>query len=65
MACDTTVRDRAVDTVRQAAHVAHEAPLERSVAWEAGEVAVATVTYLALVEAERASSFVDAHVRQP
>jgi hypothetical protein len=28
-------------------------------------VAAATVTYLALVEAESASSFVDAHVRQP
>lgn len=37
MACDTTVRDRAVDTVRQAAHVAHEAGLLKTLATDAVE----------------------------
>jgi hypothetical protein len=37
MADDTTIRDRAVDTVRQAAHVAHEARLLKTLATDAVE----------------------------
>jgi len=37
MASDTTIRDRAVDTVRQAAHVAHEARLLKTLATDAME----------------------------
>ena len=37
MARDMTVRDRAADTVRQAAHVAHEARLLKSLATDAVE----------------------------
>ena len=37
MASDTSIRDRAVDTVRQAAHVAHEARLLKTLATDAME----------------------------
>jgi ElaB/YqjD/DUF883 family membrane-anchored ribosome-binding protein len=37
MAGDTTIRDRAVDTVRQVAHVAHEARLLKTLATDAVE----------------------------